>query len=165
MPGTGVLRVIQFFNSSTVVRLNITKLPENPPTGWTLAGLGVLAAREIPQPVDAPATSAFEYRRERLESDQCGSANRVKTSVVRLAWIGKTATECVIRPLKEQIGDGVEYRVLIDRLFLEFNAADLAEPVLVVLKDRAWEELVDNLRLSARECHYTFSMLNHWRSL
>jgi hypothetical protein len=69
MPGTGVLRVIQFFNSSTVVSLNITKLPEDPPTGWTLAGLGVRAAREILQPVEAPATSAFEYRWERLESD------------------------------------------------------------------------------------------------
>jgi hypothetical protein len=93
MPGTGVLRVVEFFNSSTVVSLNVTQLPEDPPTGWTLSGLGVRAARKIPQSVDAPATSAFEYRRERLESDQCGSTNRVETSIVRLAWIGKTATE------------------------------------------------------------------------
>jgi hypothetical protein len=133
--------------------LDIAKLPQNPATGWALAGLSILATCEIPQAVDAPATSAFEYRWERLEPDQCGRTNRVEASIVPQAWVGKTATERVIRPLKEKISDGVEYRVLVDRLLLEFNPAYLAEPVLVVFKDSTGEELVDDLRLSARKCH------------
>lgn len=78
MSGTGVLRVIQLFDSSAVVCLDITKLSQTSATGWALAGLGVRSACEIPQAIDAPATSAFENRRERLESDQGWRSNCVE---------------------------------------------------------------------------------------
>jgi len=42
---------------------------------------------------------------------------------------------------------------LVDRLLLQFNTANFAESVLVVLEDGSGQELIENLGLSTGEGH------------
>jgi hypothetical protein len=138
MSGTSVLGIVEFLNSSAVMRLNIAKLAQDSPARWTLPRLGVRSAHKIAQPIDSAATSAFENGWKRHEAHHCRSTNDVAASIVLLPRVRKAAPKSVIWPLKEEVRDGVEYGVLVYVVFLEFNSSDLAKPVLVVFKHSSW---------------------------
>jgi hypothetical protein len=59
MSGTSVLRIIQLFDPSAIMRLDIAKLPKHASAGWALPGLRVLATCKITQAVNSSTTSAF----------------------------------------------------------------------------------------------------------
>jgi len=155
---------VKLFYATAIVRLHIAQLAENATARRALARLRIGATGKVAQPIDVAAPSAFKYRGERLKSDQRRIPDHVLASIVLLTRVGKSAPKRVVRPLKQQVRNRVEYGIMVNRLLLYLNPADLAKAVLVMLKDRTGEKLVHDLRLSARKRHYTFSVLNHWRS-
>jgi hypothetical protein len=155
---------VQLFHTSAIVGLDISQLPKNTPAGRTLARLCVRATREIAQSIYLAAPPAFEYGRERLKPNQRRAPDRVKAPIVLLTRVCKPTSESIVRPLEQKVGNGVKNRVMIYRFLLELDPAYLAKPVLVMFEDRPRKELVHHLGLSPRECHYTFSVLNHSRS-
>ena len=133
--------------------LYIAKLPENATTRRALTRLRIWATGKVAQSIDLAALSAFKYRGKGLKSDQRGIPNHIKASIVLLTRIGKSASERVVWPLKQKVGNRVEDGVMVDRFFLYLNPTDPAKAVLVMFKDRTGKKLVHDLRLSARECH------------
>lgn len=118
MSRTSVLRIVEFLYPSAVVRLHVSKLAQDAAARGALARLGVWPPREVAQPVDSAASSAFKHGRERLESDHGWSPDYVEPSIVLLARIGESAAKRVVRPLKEKIRNGIEDSILIDRSLL-----------------------------------------------
>jgi hypothetical protein len=161
MTGARVLRVIEFLDASAIVCLYISKLPEDSVTGWTLPRLGVWPPDEITETVYSATPTAFEQCRERLEANCCWCSDGVKATVTGLPRIGKPGPKCIVWPLVEEVRNGVEDGILVNRLLLEFDAGDSTETVLVVLEHCSGKELIEDLGLSTCERHQVFSVLNH----
>jgi hypothetical protein len=107
--------------------------------------------------VNTATSSALQQRRKWVETNRGRGSNDIQTPIVLLARIGKTWPKGIIRPLEEKVGKSVENRILIDRLFLDFDSSDAAETILIVLKYGSGQELVKDLSLTARECHFSCS--------
>jgi hypothetical protein len=103
--------------------------------------------------VYTPAPPTFEQRWKRFKSDSSWRTNHIEASIVFLPWVRKPATKCLVCPLDDQIPNSAEERISVDLPFLHFNAADLAESILIVLENSTRKELIKDLSLPARKRH------------
>jgi hypothetical protein len=149
----GVLRIVEFCHSSAIVGLHVTELSQDSATFGALARLGSYSAGQVPQPVHAAASPTLQKRGKRLKADRRRGPNDIQTPIVLLAGIGEPRTKSIIGPLEEQVGERVENCVLIDRFFLQFDTADPAKAILIVLKNSTGQELIEHLSLTASERH------------
>jgi hypothetical protein len=122
-----------------------------------MSGQNGSAAKQIPPSMHAPTTSALEQHRIRLEPHGGRSTYNVKSAILRLPRIGVSAAKCIVGPLKDDIRYHAEDGGLVDGFFLYLDRSDLAKSILIVLEDGSRQELIDDLRLSACECHLTSS--------
>jgi hypothetical protein len=104
--------------------------------------------------VNTTTSSALQQRRKRVKANRRRGSNDIQTPIVLLAGIGKPRPKGIIRPLEEKVGESVENRILIDRLFLDFDSSDATETILIVFKYGSGQELIEDLSLTARECHF-----------
>jgi hypothetical protein len=107
--------------------------------------------------VNTATSSALQERRKWVKANRRRGSNDIQASIVLLARIGKPWPKGIIRPLEEKVGESVENRILIDRLFLDFDSSDAAETILIVLKYGSGQELIEDLSLTACECHSSCS--------
>jgi hypothetical protein len=156
---------MQFFDSSAIVRLDVTKLAEEPVAGRAVSWLGIRATNQIPQTIYAATSPAFEQCGKGFKSNARRGTNYIEPPIVFPPWIRKPSTKSCVCPLEKQICDCTEERIPIHLLFLYFNAVDLTEPILIVLKNGTRKELIKNLSLPARKRHQAFSPSNHWSSV
>ena len=157
MSVTGVLWIVEFRHPSAIVGLYVTKLSQDSATFGTLTRLRACSAGQVSQPVHAAASPTLQKRGKWLKADCRRGPNDIQTPIVLLAGIGEPRTKSIIGPLEEQVGERVENRVLIDRFFLQFDSADPAKAILIVLKNSAGQELIKDLSLTAGERHFMCS--------